>query len=61
MSTFDNPSTLRAEAYLNLKRLAEAAGRLATHLATTQKLSDPEDELTHMQANLDHVKGLLQP
>jgi hypothetical protein len=43
------------DAIQSLARMTAAAARLMAHMHHTGRATDPEDEITHMQANLDHV------
>ena len=43
------------DAIQSLARIAEAAARLMAHMHHDGDTSDPDDDVTHMQANLDFV------
>lgn len=40
----------------SLSRIAQAASRLMAHMHFHGKPIDPQEEVDHMQANLDHVR-----
>lgn len=43
------------DAIQSLARIAEAAARLMAHMHYAGKATDPQEEIDHMRANLDHV------
>jgi len=49
------------DAIQSLARITQAATRLMAHMHCAGRATDPEEEVAHMRANLDHVvKELLR-
>lgn len=44
----------------NLSRISQASARWMSDLAYTGRLSDLNEELPHIQANLDQIKKMMQ-
>ena len=48
------------DAIQSLARITQASSRLAALIALHDKAIDPEEELGHIRANLDHVRRLIE-
>lgn len=44
----------------NLSRIIAASARLTSRWSAAERLTDPETEMEHIQANLDHIRKLME-
>ena len=48
------------DAIADMARIAHAAVSMMQRTAGTGRLCDPNDDIGHMQANLDHLRRLIE-